>query len=223
MSPGSGKSPFGHRPQERVFGVRSSKPPSIRTRVAAAPIQGRLSFEPECDPQAQKIASVLVSSPIPRSSLAFEPDEGEPLDRVSRRESAEIGASQREIDELLKLAAAGDDALPTVDPTPIERPSRPPAPVRTDLTGDLEAELFGPRGGGAAPPPSSAPTVAAASPTSATAALSRLGSDAAQTRLAEDEEVDPGEATARGGSWISVFLGPGRRQEEAAPIDDLQG
>ncbi len=151
-------SPFGPRPEERVFPGGRATPPSVRVKAAGVPAGPRrrngavvpagLDFEPETGPQSAALVELSRGPGAPKSSLAFEPDEGDLLDRVrdARLPRDEVAEPPRpettdaELGSLIELAAnveRGKGAASGRTFTPVPR--------RADLSGDLEAELFGPR------------------------------------------------------------------------------
>ena len=166
-------SPFGPRPEERVFTGGRATPPSVRVRAAAQPGSPRAArgpagprrparagdptgraFEPAAGPQSAALAELARGPGAPKSSLAFEPDEGDLLDRVrdtrlpsdelpradAAAEPRKTETADAEIGSLIELAANIER-----DKGAASRRTLTPAPRRADLSGDIEAELFGPR------------------------------------------------------------------------------
>ena len=143
-----------------------------------------LNFEPEAGPQTEALAELASRPAAPKSSLAFEPDKGDVLDRVRDARLPREGPSEAkgdprsaededaDIASLIELAANVEQtSASSVEPGKAqarsgrrrrlddqERLGPPgaaleqgrtftPVPRRADLSGDLEAELFGPKRG----------------------------------------------------------------------------
>jgi hypothetical protein len=194
--------PFGPRPGEHVFGPAAFRPPSARVRPASRQAAGRLQFEPETESQVGLLSAALAPAAVPQSSLAFEPDEGEALDRVSRLELERPTSSRvrrENVDVLRKLAAA----------EPTAPPGSARAPARADLKGDLEAEMFGPRKRPHVRPARGEPA-------------EREEPEVQKTRPLPTARADQGAETATGPqSWISVFLSEqvaGKRRRRRSTI-----
>jgi len=182
---------FGHRPEEQVFGGTVRRPPSTRVRIASPPMQGSLSFEAEIGSQAEEIRAALASTPAPAPGLAFEPEEGQPLELVAPRPGAATGpgeSPQDAIDELVKLAAAPEPPPPPREP--------PPSQPHVDVAGDLEAELLIPH----------ASKTPGGTSTPSTGVLPTVESDPGHTRPLGDADPNEETSTGRSRSWISVFL-----------------
>jgi len=157
-------------PAEQVFTPgRYPRRPDVRTRIAPMADTGALDFEPEVDGQGEALAALLAPAPAPQSGLAFEPEEGGARDRLSsRRAKAAPRPGEEDIASLLRLAA-GKEAEGGVggepSPAPSLRSDGPPEanagtavippPLdaaagqaafrgRSGVSGDMEAELFGP-------------------------------------------------------------------------------
>jgi len=164
---------FGFRPAEQVLSSGGNpRRPDVRTRVSSMALPGGLDFEPEVSGQERALGALLGQAPAPQSGLAFEPEEGGARDRLSARHAANAaGPGQEDLASLLRLAA-GEDAATDGDATrvaPVR--ARPPAPIgpregaaaipppldaaagqtafrgRSGVSGDIEAELFGPGSG----------------------------------------------------------------------------
>jgi len=157
-------------PAEQVFSPgRYPRRPDVRTRVAPMAGTGALEFEAEVDGQEEKLRALLSPAPAPQSGLAFEPEEGGARDRLSNRHAKSApGPGDEDLASLLQLAAGKDsDEVAGGEPSPV--PSLPsdgppeakagtaviPAPLdaaagqaafrgRSGVSGDIEAELFGP-------------------------------------------------------------------------------
>lgn len=148
-------SPFGHRPEEKVFRSSISRPPTVRVRVAQA-AEG-LAFEPETTGQAELLRAVLAPKPPAPPPLQFEPDEDEP-------EAAPGG--QHELEGLVELAAGRTSGGAAGAPS-LQLPGEDAQASR--LRSANEPPL--PRG----PAPSEAPAASAASPLGPGARPARAG------------------------------------------------
>jgi hypothetical protein len=224
---GNGKrsSPFGPRPEERVFTGGRTAPPSARVRAARpnspGPAYGDpagpprphgaldetgLEFEPDTGPQSAALAELARGPSAPKSSLAFEPDEGDLLDRVrdARLPSDELPeaiaaaeprkpeTTDEDIGSLIELAANIER-----DKGGASRRTFTPAPRRADLSGDIEAELFGPRKILRKHTPAPMATVTTES---------KPGKRARRAGSEEAPSPDAGDASSKPRGWSSVLV-----------------
>jgi hypothetical protein len=214
-NPGGGE--FGRRPDEHVYAPgRYPRRPDVRTRVAPMAGTGGLDFEPEVEGQQEALRALLAPAPAPQSALAFEPEKGGALDRLSARPSGRVASpaapNEEDIASLLALAGgrdAGAAEPPSADAAPPPRPAIPP-PLdaaagqaafrgRPATAGDIEAELFG---------PGSARLAARSGPTTTSEAHSEApppapGPSAVESPPADDAAGDEPPPTQ---SVASVFL-----------------